>query len=385
MEAANLFDTMEGAEIGGEINPLGYDPADYTDIDTVIRHIRNRRKITGVSLPDLAKNGTVIRDSFAAYLGNKSLSSSALKEIHKTPLHFWCALHEPKLKQSKKAFELGSWCHMAFLEPNRFERVVSEPKVNLSTSAGVEKLLAFWEKRLETVRTNGGDKMITYCKRLAKRAGWRLDKMDGKKALLNYYRDRSGFVMVDGNTMAIIKLIRRHYYSYGGGILPELLKGAPAECSFYGTDSETGLPVKVRPDAFQLEENVGANIIISFKTTSADSISKFAYDAAKYRYQMAEAMYLDVVSRVTGRKFTGVVTVMLQTCPPYLPAVLWWDAEHLAAGKYMYRQALQTVKNCYDSGQFPGFDSFAAHADDMGIVPFALPDWSLRELMPQGV
>ncbi|GAB4052487.1 PD-(D/E)XK nuclease-like domain-containing protein [Spirosoma litoris] len=384
METANLFDTLEGADIGAEINPLGYDPADYSDLETVIRHLRTRRKIVGVDLPKLAVNGEVIRDSFEKYLGSKHLGSSSLKEIHKTPLHFWCALHEPKIRQSKKAFDLGSWCHMAFLEPSRFERVVTEPQANMATLAGVEKLLKFWEKKLENVRLSSGDKMVTYCKRLAKRAKWNTEKLDGKKALIRYYRERSGFSIVDGHTMGIIKLIRRHYYAYGGGILPELMKGAPAECSFYGNDPETGLPVKVRPDAFQLAENVGANIIISFKTTPADSISKFAYDAAKYRYQMAEAMYLDVVSQVSGRKFTGVITVMLQTVAPYLPAVFWWDAEHLAAGKYMYRTALQSVKSCYEKGMFPGFDAHAAHPDDMGIIPLSLPEWSLRELTPVG-
>ena len=381
---ANLFDTLESGEIGRELNPLGYDPADYTDLETVIRHIRTRRTIAGVDLTKLAKNGEVIRDSFEVYLGKKHLSSSALKEIHKTPLHFWCALNEPKIRQPKKHFDLGSWCHFAFLEPHRFERVVTEPMANLSTTTGVDKLLQFWEKKLEKVRTGNGEKLLTYCRRLAKRAGYDPAKLNGKKALLTYYKERSGFAIVDGHTMGTIRLIRRHYYSYGGGILPELLKGSPAECSFYGTDAETGLPVKVRPDAFQLEENVGANIIISFKTTAADSISKFAYDAAKYRYQMAEAMYLDVVSGVTGRKFTGAITVMLQTCPPYLPAVFWWNAEHLAAGKYMYRQALESVKRCYEQGQFPGFDAFAERPDDMGIIPLNLPEWSLRELTPIG-
>jgi hypothetical protein len=381
---ANLFDTLEGAAAGPELNPLGYSPEDYVPLETVVNFIRNRRKVTGINLVQLAQHGDVIRDSFAAYLGKKSLSSSALKEMHKTPLHFWCALNEPKIKQAKKHFDLGSWCHMAFLEPTRFERVVSEPIANMATTAGVEKLLQFWEKKLENIRTGAGDKMVTYCRRLAKRAGWNKDKLDGKKALIRYYRERSGFAIVDGHTMQVIRLIRRHYYAYGGGILPELMKGAPAECSFYGTDTDTGLPVKVRPDAFQLEENVGANIIISFKTTSADSISKFAYDAAKYKYAMAEAMYLDVMSRVTGRKFTGVITVMLQTCAPYLPAVFWWDAEHLAAGKYQYRTALESVKRCYQDGQFPGFDAFAEHPDDMGIIPLSLPEWSLRELAPVG-
>ncbi|RIV19748.1 hypothetical protein DYU11_22730 [Fibrisoma montanum] len=381
---AGLFDTLEQAVAGGEFNPTGYDPADYADMNTVIRFIRNRRKIVGADLVKLAQNGEVIRDSFGKYLSSPHLSSSALKEIHKTPLHFWCALHEPKIRPEKRAFDLGTWCHLAFLEPNKFDRVLVEPRASLSTTEGVTRLLSFWERKLKNVK-RGDRSLITYCQALIKKRGLKLDKMDGRKALLQAYRDYSGFTCIDARTKEVIKLIKRHYHLYGGGLLPELMQGAVPECSFYSHDAETGLPVKVRPDAFLLEENAGANLIISFKTTSADSVSKFAYDAAKYRYQLAEGMYLDVMSQVTGRQFSGVITVMLQTVPPYLPAVFWWDAEFLAAGKYMYRQALTQVKQCTESGLFPGFDAFAEHPDDMGLIPFRLPEWSLRELTPTGL
>lgn len=380
----SYFD-LEGAEIGGELNHLAFDPADYTDLNTVVRHLKTRRKVAGSKIQDLAVNGEAIRDSFGKYLSTKHLSSSVLKEVYKTPLHFYCAMNEPAAKRQSKAFDLGTFCHLAFLEPDRFRRVVVEPKASGSTTEGVEKLLRFWEKKLQNERMADGRTLVNYCRRLVTNRKLSLAKIDGKRELLKEYRQRSDFAIVDHNTSEIIKLIKRHYYSYGGGLLPELMAGSIPECSFYGHDPATGLPVKVRPDGIVLAENAGANLIISFKSTAADSISKFAYDAAKYRYHLAEGMYLDVVSNVTGRKFTGVVTVMLQTVPPYLPAVFWWDAEHLANGRYQYHQALQTVKACHESGLYPGFDAFAESIDDMGFIPLSLPEWVLREVQPIGI
>ncbi|KAA9357270.1 PD-(D/E)XK nuclease-like domain-containing protein [Larkinella humicola] len=382
----NLHDIdLEGAELGDELNHLAFDPADYCDLNTVVRTLRTRRKIAGVNLPDLAVNGEVIRDSFGRYLATKHLSSSVLKEVYKTPLHFYCAMNEPAAKRQSKAFDLGTFCHLAFLEPDRFRKVVVEPKALGSTTEGVDKLLRFWEKKLENERVGDGRSLVNYCRRLVTNRKLSLAKIDGKRQLLQLYRERSGFAIVDHHTAEVIKLIKRHYYAYGGGLLPDLLAGSIPECSFYGHDPATGLPVKIRPDGIVLEENAGANLIISFKTTSADSIGKFAYDAAKYKYHLAEGMYLEVASQVTGRKFTGVVTVMLQTVPPYLPAVFWWDAEHLANGKYQYHQALQTVKACHESGLYPGFDAFAESPDDRGLIPLSLPEWVLRETQPIGI
>ena len=54
-------------------------------------------------------------------------------------------------------------------------------------------------------------------------------------------------------------------------------KALISEVSFYGRDEETGLDVRVRPDYFNVEENIGVNAVISFKTTRADDLGKFYY------------------------------------------------------------------------------------------------------------
>lgn len=113
---------------------------------------------------------------------------------------------------------------------------------------------------------------------------------------------------------------------------------------FYGRDKETQLDVRVRPDYFNIEENIGVNAVISFKTTRADDLGKFYYDCAKLKYELSEGMYQEVMSSITGRKFNVTIMIMLQTVEPYDVAVLFWSPDDLANGKYKYHYALSIVK-----------------------------------------
>ncbi|MCP1384868.1 PD-(D/E)XK nuclease-like domain-containing protein [Runella salmonicolor] len=384
-EYNDILMAMESAMVSErEINPLSYDPTDYVTIQEVVSHIINRKKTIEVKdlLPQLSVNGTVIQDPMENYLKRPANSASALKQILKTPLHYWCYLHEKIPIQSKKAFEFGTFCHMAFLEPELFDALIVEPNYSLSTTEGVKKSVEFWEKTLKGVMKKSGKRhLLSNAKSAVKRAGLTITKIDGLRRYREELSKRAGKICVGEVDKRKIELVRRHYYTYGGGILPALMKGSANEVSFYGTDEGTGLPVKIRPDGLQLEENIGCNAIISFKTTSAEDIDKFAYDAAKFQYQMAEGMYLEVASQVTGRRFNAVICVMLQNVEPFLPAVFMYSPEDLQNGRYRYQCAIADVKKCIDSKTFPGFDA-KAEFGDMGIIQLNLPEWSKRELKP---
>lgn len=384
-EMLNALMTAEVSE--REINPLSYNPDDYATIQDVVSFILNRKSTIEVKelLPQLSLNGVVIQDPMAEYLKYPGNSASALKQILKTPLHYWCYIHERIPVQSKKAFEFGTFCHMAFLEPDLFDALIVEPNYSMATTEGVKKSIEFWEKTLKDVMKKKGKKhLLKNAKDALKRSGLNATKQDGLKRYREELMKRAGKITINEVDKKKIDLVKRHYYSYGGGILPKLMQGAATEVSFYGTDKETGLKVKIRPDGLQLEENIGCNAIISFKTTSADDVERFAYDAAKFQYQMAEGMYLDVASQVTGRKFNAVICVMLQTVEPFLPAVFMYHPDDLHNGKYRYRCAITDVATCLSSKQFPGFDA-KAEFGYMGIIELSLPEWSKREIKPMEV
>lgn len=368
-EFENAFASLEGAEvINKELDPLSYNPKDYPEANVMVDYIlrNSHRKPKRIDIGKLSKNGLIKEEPMENYLADKSLSSSAIKEVLKNPASFFFYLNDRAnfTKKEPKHFELGTFAHLAFLEPDLFKSVQVEPKANLAKNADLCKLIRFYEQLNKSGQT---------C----------LDgfKQEDLKIHLAELRSVCPFQIIQEDHKLIIDIVAKNYYRYGGGIIPMILKGGKAETSFYAKDEATQLPVKVRPDYFNIEENIGVNAVISFKTTSANNIGKFIYDAAKYQYELSEGMYQEVISNVTGRKFNCTIMIMLQTVPPFLPAVFWWNPEDIQNGKYKFRYALDTIKDCQDQGIFPGFEALA-ESGNFGIINMQLPEWSKKLIQP---
>ncbi len=360
---------LNNLEEGRELNPLAFSRNDYPCPDEVLEFVlsHNSEPAKRIDLKELSLNGKVIKDGMEEYLSKKRISSGCLKAALKTPLSFMYEYERTFEKKNVPHFELGTYAHMAFLEPERFEKVAPAPSVNLSTKEGMLTMIDFY-------RTLEGKRKYTFN-----------GKMQDLKKRLEKYKARCTHQVIDPEHFEIIRALKNNYYWYGGGIIPMLLKGATAETSFYGKDPETGLELKVRPDFFNISENIGVNAVISFKTTRADSIGKFSYDCAKHMYELTEGMYQEVMSNVTGRKFNVTIMIMLQTIPPYQPAVLFWSPEDIQLGKYKYHQALSIVRECFEKKSFQiGFDAKAPKGQ-CGIIDFELPDWAKKEIHPTAI
>lgn len=365
----NAFASLSGAEvIDKELNPLGYREEDYPEASAMLDYIlrNDKKKPVKINLKELSKNGEVKSEDMALYLASKNLSSSALKEVLKNPASFYFYLNDKANfeKKTPKHFELGTFAHLAFLEPDLFKSVKVEPKANIATNEGIIKLIRFYEQLNQVPETSVN--------------GF---KQDALKAHLADLKEACKFQMMQEDHKLIIDVVAKNYHMYGGGIIPMILKGGVAEASFYGVDEATKMPVKVRPDYFNIKENIGVDAVISFKTTSANNVGKFLYDAAKYQYELSEGMYQQVMSDITGRQFNCTIMIMLQTVPPFLPAVFWWNPEDLQNGKYKYRYALDTIKDCLDKGLFPGFEAMA-ESGNFGIINMQLPEWSKKLIAP---
>lgn len=359
---------------GEELNPSAYNPDDYPTKEDVLDFLalNSHNLPVNIDLKSLSRNGVVKRDSMDMYLQSRHISSSNLKNALKTPRSFYYDWERVFEEKEKPCFQLGTFAHMAFLEPTLFKMVQVEPRVNRSSKEGVIALINFYKKLngLKTPHLDPKDYKMDELKKMA----------DG---LLFLCQDK-GYSFISEEMSMIIKALERNYYWYGGGVIPQLLKGAYSEVSFYGKDEETGLDVRVRPDYFNIEENIGVNAVISFKTTRADDLGKFYYDCAKLKYELSEGMYQEVMSSVTGRNFNVTIMIMLQTVEPYDVAVLFWSPDDLANGKYKYHYALSIVKDCFDKKWFPGYD---AKAEDgaRGIIDMQLPDWSKKMLHPVAI
>ncbi len=398
-ELKNSLPDLHSAEVSKDelVKTIDYTrPLDeYGTAEQIAEFVMGREKSHHIYTDSLNVNGIAIQDAMEKYLAaSEYYNSSSLKEAFKSPLHLKFAKESGwaeelrKYQKNKKHFQLGTYLHMCVLEPTRFKRVCIEPKKSLSTKDGVDALIKFWENKIEISGTcfiNGQEitaqQGFDSAYLAVKQMGLDINKMDGKKEYYQLLKTMSVFEAVSEEHKTIIDIAYINYKIYGGGILPELVKHSKREISLYYEDPDTGLKVRVRPDAMQFEENLGCNAIISVKTTRAESISHFAHQSAQLLYEISEGMYCEVASGVTGRDFNAVIMIMIQTVPPFGVAALVWDAEDIEIGKYKYRIALDVAKDCKEKDLYPGFD---AHAESghLGLIQFKQPSWNAKELLP---
>lgn len=361
-----VLDTLGVSET--VLSPLQFDRTEYTPFEEFLHRLsRLPEKPKKVHNYAFSVNGRVVNDRMEKYLAHEGESSSLLKEALKSPRHYLYA--RGNKRKDVRHFELGTFIHSAILEPSRFNKVLVEPEASRAKNEGLHTLIRYYWELL-------GDPQDCVLGDL------KMPALRDKLYLLEARAAEAGYIFVDTETSRIINNIRIDFKVYGGGILPKMMRYVKTETSMYGKDSSTGLKVKIRPDGLLLEENFGINAILSVKTTCATSVEAFMRDCAKFRYELAEGMYLKVASEITGRRFTATVMIMAQTVMPYQVAAFYWDAEDLEIGKYKYQQAMDIVKQCMDANSWPGFDA-KAESGAYGIIQCKLPDYIKSELLPQ--
>ena len=349
---------------------LRFDREDYTPFEQMLEHIRQLpERPVWVPIKRLNVNGRVVSDSMDRYLAHPGESSSLLKEALKSPRHYYIARNMELKPKNTRHFDFGTFVHAAVLEPSKFSKVRVLPPASKTTASGCRKLIRYYWELLGIQ----GDVDLTDQKIGALRVMIETLHAAAKEA---------GYAFIKEEDAKIVEAIRIAYKTYGGGILPKLMRFVKPETSMYGVDSDTGMKVKIRPDGMLLEENFGINAILSIKTTNAASVQAFYNECAKYRYELSEGMYLKVASQITGRPFTATLMVMIQNTLPFQIALIFWDAEDLQIGKYKYAQALDIVKRCRTTDSWPGFDALAEEGA-YGIIQGKLPAYIKSELLPQ--
>lgn len=388
-EGLNFQSLSSFSEVGNVMKSIDYTRPlnEYATPDQIASFLSTRENAVHIYSDSLRRNGFVIKEDMSKYLAAKDyINSGALKEAIKSPLHLFYQLNSgwkdqlEAYEKTKSYFVLGEFIHQAILEPRKFERVVIEPGYKLNTKDGVKSLIAFWEDKLYET----GEEDIPTSEEVKGsiiKAGFDLDKMDGLRQYYAALKVSSGFSSVSETDKLIIDIVYFNYRRYGDGLFPELLKRSKRETSIYYEDPVYNLRQRIRPDAMQFEENIGANTIISVKSTRAESIGHFTYQSAKLNYELSEGMYCEIASAVTRRDFNCVITIMVQTIPPYGVAALVWDGEDIEIGKYKYHQALQTVSDCLETGKYPGYDAYA-EAGNRGLIAMKQPEWNTKELHP---
>jgi len=347
---------------------------EYATITTIAEHLRAAEAPVHIYTKDLNVYGQVVKDSMVKYLEDEGVSSSICKAALKTPLDFNFALSDEKEQLEKlkdtSHFSIGTYLHQCLLEPTKFTRAIVEPKYSRASYEGVNVGIEFYKDQCKRQGVNYPPDVT--------------DSLQSKKTYLDLLIEMAGVEPVSEEDFIKINILKRNAENYAGGIIFRLLKYAKREISVYYNDPETGLRLKVRPDALQFAENIGCNAVVSIKSTAMPTLEAFFSHAANLHYDLSEGMYQEVVSAATGRDFNATLMIVLQTVAPYHVAVLLWKPEDIEMGKHKFHVALQNAYEIMNTKSLKGLDVYAEDGH-FGIIPMQMPAWNQRELLPQNI
>jgi len=253
--------------------------------------------------------------SNADYHADPAISASQLKEIGRSPYHYWSRYLDPDriAMVPTAAMRFGTLAHCAVLEPdelsNRYQlapdRRTKEGKAAVAemAAAGIEAV----------------------------------SEADLAQALAMADAVRS-------NSTAAL-----------------LLSNGAAEQSFWWDDVSTGLRCKCRPDWLSAD---GATIV-DLKTCQDASPAAFAKSVAQWSYQVQSAHYL------CGTLAKRFIFVAVEKSFPYAIGVYELDAKAMVHGAVLRHNALQILQDCKAVNSWPGYTD--------GIQTLQLPGWALKD------
>ena len=250
------------------------------------------------------------------YHAGKGLSSSGIKKMLDSPLHYWAAYLSPeRVKEQKDCFDFGTAYHTYVLEPDKFSQTIAV------IPEGIDR------------RTKAG------------KAAWEA-----------FQSESAGKVCIKQPDMAAIEGMAAAVTSHPTA--SKIFHSGEAETSFYWIDEETGVLCKCRPDYYRK-----GLMIADLKSSQNASPSAFSRDCAKYGYHISAAFYLDGLA-AHGDDLEGNFTFVVQEKTyPYAVACYVIADEAIALGRSQYKKALRTFSECQDSGLWPGYEENITYID----------------------
>lgn len=247
-----------------------------------------------------------IKISNKEYREREGISSSELKKIMKSPMHYKHWKDNPEATDSP-ALLFGRACHKYVLETYDFyNEFAVAPNCDRRTKEGKAEWLLFCDE-------NEGKDIIT----------------------------EEQFEQIDAMRTA----------AYATPFVSKLLSGEK-ELSFFGTDEETGLSIKCRPDC--ITEWNGKNILVDYKTCTDCENTKFYRDSIKFGYDLQMAYYLDILKQNTGNDYMVVIIAQEKTAP-YVTNVFQLSENYLENGRELYKEMLKVYKECEETDNWYGY------------------------------
>jgi hypothetical protein len=143
------------------------------------------------------------------------------------------------------------------------------------------------------------------------------------------------------------------------------------EHSIVFKDKETGVWIKVRPDAIPTDSADFGD----FKTTTSTDREALERTTAECGYIVQAALAAMASREVLGREMNSFSLIFAEKTPPYCVRVVALKPADIELGERIARRALRTFADCLDSGVWPGPGGIQSDAEYIEI-----PDWTRTRL-----
>lgn len=128
------------------------------------------------------------------------------------------------------------------------------------------------------------------------------------------------------------------------------LQGGLFETPIQWTDPETGLLCKAKPD-WRLDER---RILLDLKTCQSIDARRFGNEAARFGYMSQFAHYGNGILHSQGWRPKRTLAVAVEKKPPHDVGIFEFTFSDLQVGADEVADLLRRVKDCQDSGRWPG-------------------------------
>ena len=257
---------------------------------------------------------------FNIYRDSQGMNSSGLKEILRSPAHFYQHRFNRVDERTSDDLEFGRLFHFAILEPKLFkEKHLVEPVFQGLTQKGE---MSFQSKEAKEKRAEW----------------WASLPTDAIVVKTKWVKQLTGMA----NNILNHKLISK------------LLTSGVRETTLWWNDQETGELCKSRPDF--VSEKYG---IIDLKTTRDAREEYFKRAIMNYNYHLQAGHYLDG-ARVSGVcRHDAFTFIAIEKEPPYAIAVYPCGRSVLGVGDQWRSKAMKIYARCKKEGRWPGYNEQA--------------------------
>lgn len=263
------------------------------------------------------------------YHAQPSISSSQLKDVLRSPAHFYAKYLAEDREPSKETddMRLGSAVHLLFLEPEIYSENIAIPPAGDRRYVEVKKAYAEFEE-------NSKGKII-------------LTQEQEKLA------------------QGMAKSLRNHLFNQ------IVMQGkGHREASIFYTDYDTGLDCRIRPDYHIAPCDDWPNgLIIDLKTTDDARPKAFAKTMANFSYHISAAMYCEgFKTHYNTENYPAFAWLVVERARPFSCAAYELTENTRNIGLLKMREAFELIAKCHSHNEWQSYPQI--------IQPIELPNWA---------